>query len=533
MVVSVDSLASRAGLKVLQEGGNAIDAAVTVGFTLAVTYPSAGNIGGGGFMVIRTANNSFHAIDYREKAPITSAKDMFLDGAGNVIKNASVNGYLAVGVPGTVMGLWQAHKKFGSLPWDRLVLPAIQLAKNGFKVGPDLAQQLENFSEPLHKSKAVGNVFFENGKTLSTNHKLRQPQLAATLKRIAKNGADGFYKGETARLIADDMIQNGGLISQNDLDEYETVWRNPIYIRYRGYDIYSMPPPSSGGVVLAEILNTAELYPLNQYGHNSAGYVHTLVEIERHAYYDRARYMGDTDFIKFPIKKLISKSYAKIIKAKINPFVAGKSEKFDPIFSPALESEETTHFSIIDKWGNAVSNTYTLNASFGAKVMVRGAGFLLNNEMDDFSIKPGVPNIYGLIGNDANAIAPQKRMLSSMTPVIIQKNDRLFAVLGSPGGSTIITTVAQIIINLIDFEMNIRQAIEAPRFHHQWLPDVVYHEKRGLNMDTIHILKGWGYRLKSRSDLGRVQGIHLDMDEHANILKGWSDPRGSGAVSGN
>ncbi len=526
MVVTAEAQASKIGVQILKKGGNAVDAAVAVGFALAVTYPNAGNIGGGGFMIIRTPQNQIFALDYREKAPLKATANMYLDDQGNVIPNASLIGYQASGVPGTVRGLWQAHQRFGKLKWKDLLKPAIRLAEKGFTLNAYQAALLNAFHEKFEAFAASKKLFVAPNGAFKEGDRLVQKDLAKTLKRIAQNGAAEFYQGKTARLLAADMQAHGGLISLQDLAEYQAIWREPIHIVYRNYHVYSMPLPSSGGVVLGEILNTLQTFNPASLGLNSAHYIQLLTEIERHAYRDRAVYLGDADFVSVPVKKLLSQAYADSIRAKLSLLQAGHSNPQHLI--PAQESQQTTHFSIVDEQGWAVSNTYTLNGNYGSGVVIEGTGILMNNEMDDFSIKPGHPNMFGLVGSQANAIAPGKRMLSSMTPTIVLKNDSLFLVLGSPGGSTIITSVTQVLINVIDFKLNLRRAIEAPRFHHQWLPDEIFLENFGFSRDTIHNLQAAGYRISFVNKLGLVQGILL----RDGVLCGWSDPRGAGLAIG-
>jgi gamma-glutamyltranspeptidase/glutathione hydrolase len=527
MVASADELASRIGVEILQQGGNAIDAAVAVGFALAVTYPQAGNIGGGGFMIIRTSDNEVRALDYREKAPAAGGRDMYLDDDGNVIENASLVGYLASGVPGSVAGLWQAHREYGQLDWAELVGPAIKLARDGYELNRYKEASLGWHFENFQKFPATMAVLSKAGERFREGDLFIQTDLAHTLERIRDNGRDGFYRGETARLIAADMAENGGLITEDDLAEYYAIWREPVQISYRGYDIFSMPPPSSGGIVMAEILNILQDYDLAQLGHNSSNSMHLWVEAERIAYADRAEYLGDSDFIPVPMERLISGSYAEEMRKRIDPYRAGESVVKTV---NAAEHTETTHFSIVDRWGNAVSNTTTLNGSYGSCVVISGTGVIMNNEMDDFSIKPGHPNMYGLLGNEANAIEPGKRMLSSMTPSIITKDDSLYMLVGSPGGSTIITTVAQVISNVIDHRMNIRSAVEAGRFHHQWLPDSVFVEARRFPFDVQANLQNMGHKLKTIGSIGDVHAILWNRRHHE--WAGWSDPRGNGTAIG-
>ena len=529
MVVTADAYATEAGLEILQQGGNAVDAAVAVGFTLAVTYPNAGNIGGGGFMMIGTADGRVRALDYRETAPGAATRDMYLDESGRVIKNASVYGLLACGVPGTVAGMWQAHQKFGKLPWKNVLAPAIRLAEKGFPLDEYKTELFNAFRDSLSHFPSSKKIFFPQNRDYKPGDIFRQPQLAQTLRRIAQQGGSEFYFGKTAQMIDRFMKANGGLITLNDLKNYRAKWRQPIHFTYRGYDVYSMPPPSSGGVLLAEILNTLENFNLRRMGVNSSSFMRLWVETERQAYADRAYFLGDPDFVRMPITRLTSKTYAQKIKNSLHLLYPAVSDSIHPGLAYGKEKEETTHFSIVDQWGNAVSNTFTLNGNFGSFVVVKDAGFLLNNEMDDFSVKPGIPNIYGLIGGKANEIQPGKRMLSSMTPTLIFKNKRLFMAIGSPGGSKIITTVAQVISHVIDHSMNIRQAIEMPRFHHQWRPDTVFVEQNRFNEDTIHILQAAGYRIVQKKYMGYAQGILMDQN---GMRTGWSDPRSNGVAKG-
>lgn len=530
VVASADILASQVGINILKQGGNAVDAGVAVAFALAVTYPQAGNIGGGGFMLYREHSGNVYAIDYREKAPAAASRDMYLDASGNVIKNLSTLGYLASGVPGTVAGLYEMHKKFGRLEWQKLIQPAIDLAKNGFVINrykqDGLAYKLEKFN----KFEATKRIFTDHGQALAEGAMLVQTDLANTLSLIQDNGPDGFYKGETARRIAEEMKKNGGLITEQDLADYRPVWRDPLHFTYRNHDIYSMPLPSSGGIVMAEILNILEQTNLHDLGHNSSNTIHNWVEAERLAYADRAKYLGDEDFVDVPVQTLISKAYAKDLRAKTNPWIATRSETIHNELLPGHESLETTHFSVVDRWGNGVSSTYTLNSSYGSCVVIDGTGILMNNEMDDFSIKPGYPNIYGMIGNEANSIQPGKRMLSSMTPSMVVKNDSLLMLVGSPGGSRIITSVAQVISNVIDFGFNVREAVEAPRFHHQWMPDVVYLERMGFTQDVKFNLMNRGHHLKTVEALGDIHAIKYN-NSH-NEWTGWSDPRRNGMALG-
>jgi len=530
MVATADKHASEVGIEILQKDGNAIDAAIAVGFTLAVTYPRAGNIGGGGFMVVRDKDNQIFSLDYREKAPIDAARDMYLDENENIIENLSIEGYLASGVPGTVHGLFEAHKKFGSLDWAELINPAIELAEYGFIIDRNLASSLEYKYDTFSKFPSSKNVFTKNGEKFKEGDTLKQSDLANTLKLIRDYGVSGFYDGKTAKLISEDMEKNKGLITEDDLAQYESVWREPIKFTYRNYTIFSMAPPSSGGIIISEILNTLENYNVSEMGPNSSDLVHVWAEIEKQAYADRAEYLGDSDFIEIPKEKLSSKKYAYTLFKNINPFYTTSSTEIGTKLIPIEESSQTTHFSIVDKWGNAVSNTYTLNGSYGSGVVIEGTGILMNNEMDDFSTKAGFANMFGLLGSEANEIAPGKRMLSSMTPTIITKNDSLYMIVGTPGGATIITSVAQVISNVIDHNMNIRRAIEFPRFHHQWFPDEIKYEKNGFSIDVLNGLKNKGNSLNEVDSIGDIQSILWN--NKFKEWQGWSDPRGNGVTKG-
>lgn len=529
MVSSQESLATEAGVQVLKEGGNAIDAAVTIGFTLAVTLPRAGNIGGGGFMVMHLAkSNETVAIDYREKAPKAAFRDMFLDENGNYDPEKSRYSYLAAGVPGTVAGLTLALEKYGTISLERALKPAIELAEKGFPVSKDLHTALVAARKRMQASPASMAIFYkEGGVPYEPGEILVQQDLAKSLKLIAKQGADAFYQGAIADAIAMDMKANGGLITKEDLADYQAVRREPVHGTYRGYDIYSMPLPSSGGIHLIQLLNILEEFPIGSWGHNTAKTLHFVVESMKLAYADRSKFLGDSDFVPVPVSGLISKRYAEQLRRKINPNRAISSEKIIP-GNPNQYAEgiDTTHYSVIDKYGNAVANTYTLNFDFGSKLTVAGTGILLNNEMDDFSAKLGVPNAFGLIGGELNAIEPEKRMLSSMTPTIVMKQGKPFLVTGSPGGSTIITITLQIIMNVIDHEMNIAAATNAVRVHHQWLPDELRVEQ-GLNGDTISLLTEKGHKVVVKDAMGSTQSII----QVGNILSGASDPRRPGALT--
>lgn len=512
MAVSGSLVASRMGRDILRRGGNAIDAAVATGFALAVTLPSAGNIGGGGFMVIRFSDGRTTAIDFREKAPATASRDMYLDEEGNVIKGLSTTGILASGVPGSVRGLGLAHEKYGRLSWEDVVTPAVELAENGIAVGYQLHRDLVDREEGLTRFDETRRIFYPNGRPLRLNALFKQPELAATLRRIAARGPAEFYTGETARLLAAHMRRRGGLITRQDLAEYRAVERPPVEFDYRGTHIISMGPSSSGGIVLAQILNQLELMDLSRLEFHSAEHIHAMVEAERRAYADRARYLGDADFVNVPVGKLISKAYAERRWRDVSPNWATASEDVSHgDVRLLLESEETTHYSVVDRWGNAVAVTTTINSGYGTGEVVKGAGFFLNNEMDDFSIKPGYPNIYGLVGAHANAIEPGKRMLSSMTPTIVTRNDTLLMVLGSPGGGKIITTVAQIISNVVDFGLGLKAAVEAPRVHHQWKPDEILAEPRGISPETRKKLVRMGHKVRYReSTIGAAHCIYVD-----------------------
>jgi len=524
IVVSADSIASAVGNQVLLDGGNAVDAAVAVGFALAVTFPNAGNIGGGGFMLIRLADGQERFIDYRETAPSGAGRDMYVDERGAVIDDLSTAGHLAVGVPGTVYGLAYAHDAYGTLPWKRLLEPAIRIARKGFAVRPSLARSLDKRSRLLGKHDASRKIFvtpeYQPGELLV------QLDLAETLERIANDWRD-FYTGATARMIAAEMRRGGGLITLEDLAAYHPVPREPVRFRYRGFDITSAPLPSSGGVILAQTLGMLERHDVASLEWKSAAYIHLVAEAEKVAYRGRALYLGDTDFYPSPWEKMIADDTVDALSTMISPDKKLKVSSLES--ADLLESEETTHYSIVDRWGNAVANTYTLNGAYGSGVVVTGAGFLLNNEMDDFAIKPGHPNLYGLVGSEANAIEPGKRMLSSMTPTFVYRDGGLLMVLGSPGGSTIPTTVLQVILNVIDRQLTIKEAVTAGRFHEQYLPDVIFVENGGISAGAIDYLLEAGHKIRIRKPIGDVQAI-LVRDDGA--LGGASDPRGDGRAVG-
>ncbi len=531
MVVSADPLATQAGLEILKKGGNAVDAAVAVGFALAVTYPAAGNIGGGGFMNIRFADGRTAAIDYREKAPGRSHRDMFLDSAGNFLSEKSTFGHLASGVPGAVAGMLLGLEKFGTMKRSLVLAPAYDLAAKGFPLLPELAEDLNWGRRRFEQFPGSKKYFVSRDSAFDEGEIWKQSDLAKTLKRIIDKGRDGFYKGETADLIVAEMKRGGGLISHDDLAAYDAVIREPLKGTYRGYEIIAQPPVSSGGTALLQLLNILEGYDLRAAGHNSAKNVHRYIEAMRRVYADRAEHLGDPAFYSVPVQWLTSKDYAAERRATIDTNRASVSKEISHGKNPRAESEQTTHYSVVDKWGNCVSVTTTINGGFGSYVAVEGAGFLLNNEMDDFSAKPGVPNMFGALGNIANEIQPGKRMLSSMTPTIVLKDGKPFMVIGTPGGTTIITTVMQVICNVIDFEMNIQQAIDAPRIHHQWAPDVTYYERRGLSFDTVEKLRSMGHNLtERRGTSGLAEGIVID---HARgLFYGATDPRGYGLAAG-
>jgi len=493
MVVSAQHLATKVGVDVLKDGGNAVDAAVAVGYALAVVYPAAGNLGGGGFMTIQLADGRKTFLDFREKAPLAATANMYLDKDGNVIKGLSTNGHLAVGVPGTVSGMELALAKYGTMKRAALIAPSIKYAQDGFVLDQGDVDMLVTATEDFKKDPATGAIFLNNGAAFAPGQKLVQKDLAATLKLISDKGEEGFYKGPVGAAIVASSQAGKGIITQADLDQYKTREMAPVECNYRGYGVVSAPPPSSGGVVICEILNILEGYPLKELGFRSAQSVHYQIEAMRHAYVDRNSYLGDPDFVKNPLERLLSKDYAAKIRAVIDPAKAGVSKDIKPGVAPH-EGSNTTHYSIIDKWGNAVSVTYTLNDWFGAKVTAAKTGVILNNEMDDFTAKIGVPNLYGLVQGEANAIQPGKRPLSSMSPTIVTKDGKPVMVVGTPGGSRIITAVLHTIINVIDYGMNAQEAVDAPKFHQQWLPEATNVDHFALSPDTRKILEGWGQK---------------------------------------
>jgi gamma-glutamyltranspeptidase/glutathione hydrolase len=526
MVVSSHYLASQAGVEILKKGGNAVDAAIATGFALAVTHPSAGNIGGGGFMVVHTKDGRVTAFDFREKAPAAAHERMYLDANGRYVENLNHEGYLAVGVPGTVAGFFLAREKLGSKPMAELLAPAIVLAEKGFPLSWDQYDAFKYLAPTFKKYPGSAMAFLKRDTTLYEPGDIwRQPDLAKTLRRIQKNGRDGFYKGETARLLAADMRKNGGLITEDDLANYQAQERQPIHGTYRGYEVYSMCPPSSGGTALVEMLNILEGFDLRGYGHSSAQHLHLMAEAMRRAFADRARHLGDPDFNPdMPIARLISKPYAEQLRRSISLNQASPS---DPaVFSEAYESTETTHYSVVDPDGNAVVVTYTLEDWYGSKIVAEGTGFLLNNEMGDFNPWPGHTDSTGMIGTAPNLVKPGKRMLSSMTPTIVAKNGKPYLLIGSPGGRTIINTVLQVIVNVIDFDMDIAEAVAAPRIHHQWLPNVLRLEKFGTTKDSQRLLEMMGHRVRV-SNYSRAQGsaMGIMIDPETGLRLGSADPR--------
>ena len=544
IVTSVHELASRAGVEMLHSGGNAVDAAVATGFALAVVHPQAGNLGGGGFMLLRNADSHTHFIDFREKAPAAATENMYLDAQGNVIpessKDSSVVGYRSIGVPGSVAGLVYAEKKYGKLSLEKIIAPAIQLARDGFPLAYEDAQDLKE-DEYLAQFPESKRIFLRNGNYYQPGELFKQPELARTLERIAKN-PDDFYHGAMARELAAAIHKGGGLVTAADLAAYEVKEREPIRGTYRGYDIISAPPPSSGGVALVETLNILESFDLAKFGNRSAAAIHLTSEAFRRAFYDRADFLGDPDFAKIPVAQLIDKRYAAAWRDSIDldhasaskdlkrPSIFNELERVAQSRTTAIrEPENTTHFSVVDAEGNAVSVTTTLNDTLGSRVTAEGLGFLLNDEMDDFAAKQGVPNAYGLIQGPANAIGPGKRPLSAMTPTIVLKDGKLFLVLGSPGGPTIITTVANVLIGVVDFSLDIQEAVNAPRFHHQWLPDEILVEDR-LSPDTMNVLRSKGHKLRVEHFWGDGECIMIDLKTGERL--GASDGRNNGKAVG-
>jgi gamma-glutamyltranspeptidase/glutathione hydrolase len=531
IIATASPIATGIGLNILETGGNATDAAVAVAFALAVCYPKAANIGGGGFALIYDPQDSVvSALDFRETAPSKAAAGIYLDESGNVIKDASLVGAKAAGVPGTVAGLYYLWRRYGSMDWARLLEPAIKLADTGFVVTEQLAESVARYHDALAQFPETRAVFFSGDRPLRCGGRLIQKDLAATLERISIDTTAGFYSGTTADLIVRTMETYGGLIDHTDLENYRPVWREPIHFKFDSLDVYSMPPPSSGGVIMGEILKLIESYDFSSYTVGSADYIHLFAEACRLAYADRAVQLGDPDFVDNPIDELLSQAYIQSRRTLIDMARAGNSLKTESGLSRLKpETGSTTHFSIADSSGNIVSLTYTINTDFGSKLVVKGAGFLLNNEMDDFAVKSGVPNFYNLVGSKANEIAPGKRMLSSMAPTIIMKKGKPLLVLGAPGGSKIITTVAEVIIDVIRFGLNLKEAVRQPRFHHQWLPDTLYLEMGGFDVNVMQDLISRGHTVKEISPYSDVQAIYFNID---GLMTGASDPRGSGAVDG-
>jgi gamma-glutamyltranspeptidase / glutathione hydrolase len=527
MVVSAHPLASAIGLDVLRSGGNAVDASVAVQLALAVVYPSAGNIGGGGFCVIRFANGDAKTLDYREKAPGNATTDMFLNENEVVVTGLSEKTVLASGVPGTVSGLWEAHQKYGSMDWKRLVQPAIDLASNGFKLTKREADGLNSIQADLRENNSIEPDFLL--RDWKESDLLVLEDLGATLTRIRDHGLDGFYKGKTADDIVAEMKRGNGLITHDDLENYRPVWREPLVASYKDYRVIAMPPPSSGGVALIQLLRSIETFPVREWGHNSVKTTHLFTEAQRRVYADRATHLGDPDFYDVPVAQMIDSVYLRERMSTYDPAHATPSQHVREGMINIAESDQTTHLSIVDAKGNAVAVTTTLNDSYGSKIVVSGSGFLLNNEMDDFSVKPGFPNMYGAIGGEANKILPNKRMLSSMTPTILEKNGKLFMVVGTPGGTTIITSVFQTIVNVVEFGMNMQDAVAARRIHSQWLPDEVLAETDALSEEEIKTLIDMGHLISARDGIGRVDAILVRPD---GKLEGGADPRGDDTALG-
>lgn len=536
MVVTAQHLATHVGVDVLKAGGNAVDAAVAVGYALAVVYPAAGNLGGGGFMTVQLADGRKTFLDFREKAPLAATADMYLDKDGNVVPDLSSKGHLAVGVPGTVSGMELALSKYGTLKRAQVIAPAIKLAEDGFALEQGDIDLLHTATDEFKKDKDLRGIFLHGGEPMLLGQKLVQKDLAKTLREISAKGTDGFYKGWVAKAIVDSSQSGKGLITQADLDKYKTRELAPIECDYRGYHVVSAPPPSSGGVVICEIMNILEGYPMADLGYHSAQGLHYQIEAMRHAYVDRNSYLGDPDFVQNPIDHLLDKDYAAKLRAAIDPQKAGISQDIKPGVSPH-EGNNTTHYSIVDKWGNAVSVTYTLNDWFGAGVMASKTGVILNDEMDDFTSKIGVPNMYGLVQGEANAIAPGKTPLSSMSPTIVTKDGKAVMVVGTPGGSRIITATLLTILNVIDYKMNIQEAVDAPRFHQQWLPESTNIERFALSPDTQKILEGWGHKFAGPQDANHLAAILVgapSLDGKPvgnNRFYGANDPRRNTGLS--
>jgi gamma-glutamyltranspeptidase/glutathione hydrolase len=518
-----------AGARILKKGGNAVDAAIATEFALAVCYPAAGNIGGGGLLVIRMNDGSTAGLDYREKAPGKAHRDIFLDSEGNVVPGLSTRSHMAAGVPGTVAGMAEAHSRYGSLTFAELVQPAVDLAETGFPLTAAQAESLNRMSKTFNERNRTETPFVCKDGQWEEGDTLVQSELAETLKLIRDNGAEGFYKGPTASMIVDEMAAGGGIITLEDLSEYRAVWREPVRGSFGEYGIISMAPPSSGGIALLQLFGMIEDFPVGDWGFHSVPAIHLMVEAERRVYADRAEYLGDPDFVDIPVAGLTAKDYLTERMSGFDPQRATSSKEIGPGNSLLYESEETTHYCVVDSKGNAVSATTTLNSSYGSGIVVSGAGFLLNNEMDDFSVKPGYPNIYGLVGGEANSVAPGKRMLSSMTPTIVERNSNLYMVVGSPGGSTIITSVFQTIINVTSFGMSMKEAVDAPRFHHQWLPDEIAAEEDAFSTEVEGKLVEMGHTIKRRGSIGRVEGVRIT---EQGTLEGGADKRGDDCAAG-
>ena len=536
MVVTAQHLATHVGVDVLKAGGNAVDAAVAVGYALAVVYPAAGNLGGGGFMTVQLADGRKTFLDFREKAPLAATADMYLDKDGKVVEGLSAKGHLAVGVPGTVSGMETALSKYGTLKRAQVIAPAIKLAENGFELEQGDIDLLHTATGEFEKDKDLRAIFLHNGQPMQVGQKLVQKDLAKTLKEISAKGTDGFYKGWVAKALVDSSQAGKGIITQADLDKYKTRELAPIECDYRGYHVVSAPPPSSGGVVICQIMNILEGYPMADLGYHSAQGLHYQIEAMRHAYVDRNSYLGDPDFVKNPIAHLLDKDYAAKLRAAIEPQKAGDSQAIKPGVSPH-EGNNTTHYSIVDKWGNAVSVTYTLNDWFGAGVMASKTGVILNDEMDDFTVKVGVPNMYGLVQGEANAIAPGKAPLSSMSPTIVTKDGKAVMVVGTPGGSRIITATLLTILNVIDYKMNIQEAVDAPRFHQQWMPETTNLETFAVSPDTQKILESWGHKFAGPQDANHLAAILVGAPSLGgkpvgnNRFYGANDPRRNTGLS--
>lgn len=536
MVVTAQHLATHVGVDVLKAGGNAVDAAVAVGYALAVVYPAAGNLGGGGFMTVQLADGRKTFLDFREKAPLAATADMYLDKDGNVVPGLSAKGHLAVGVPGTVSGMELALSKYGTLKRAQVIAPAIKLAEDGFALDQGDIDMLHSATEEFKKDQDLRGIFLNKGEPLQVGQKLVQKDLARTLREISAKGTDGFYKGWVAKAIVDSSQAGKGIIAQADLDKYQTRELAPIECDYRGYHVVSAPPPSSGGLVICQIMNILEGYPMAELGYGSAQGTHYQIEAMRHAYVDRNSYLGDPDFVQNPVEHLLDKDYAAKLRAAIDPQKAGDSMAIKPGVAPH-EGSNTTHYSIVDKWGNAVSVTYTLNDWFGAGVMASKTGVILNDEMDDFTVKVGVPNMYGLVQGEANAIAPGKAPLSSMSPTIVTKDGKAVMVIGTPGGSRIITATLLTILNVIDYKMNIQEAVNAPRFHQQWMPDTTNLETFALSPDTRKILESWGHKFAGPQDANHLAAILVgapSLDGKPvgnNRFYGANDPRRNTGLS--